>query len=543
MTALKSLKEAQLALILKHNPMTDDIHLGIRKLSDIKTFAEVVNDDESFVYGDFSQQDALNALNAGIITVYSSKSINIGDFVSTSHRMVKDYAGSGRVNQRTVKLTDVAWINGDEGVYTGPIKEEKNMPIKIETKVVLSEKLKTSLTKLASKYYPEGDIVVHGPTSTGLLLANYHPTPQEYTTLTIQVIGGEIVRLGSRYDEDTDPKLIAFKNAFNEAKKRVTTTQPAGNKTSEANEENKMNKIRIERSQLITGKLRADLIKLASKYYPSGVIEGGETYVGNLRLCVYIPDDPEYRAMNITIISGSISTVGDLMGKDTNPKARAFIDAFNKAKAKANTEAKKSALTPHIKVDDFKGVSEALKTNLITAAGKYYPEGNIRIFENGEVRYYPESNKYPQVALLYSKNNVVRVVSTDTLNKTSNAPRVQPKPQLPTIDLTKFSGVMTPKSAHHYATGRANNYTVELSITFDTDTSYLQVTLGDKKHRFMGKSDEEIVRKLEDFLVVSTGTLLQALCDAKKYENSNKFMYSIDAQKVANFLAQCPIKK
>ena len=65
MTNLKALKEAQLAVILKHNPMTDNIHLGIRKLSDIKTFAEVVNDDESFVYGDFSQQDALNALKAG----------------------------------------------------------------------------------------------------------------------------------------------------------------------------------------------------------------------------------------------------------------------------------------------------------------------------------------------------------------------------------------------------------------------------------------------------------------------------------------------
>ena len=92
---MSKLKEAQLAVILKHNPMRDDYHIGIRKLSDIKTFAEVVNDDE-FVYGDFSQQDALNALKAGKITVYSSKGINLGTlylphvvWLSLSHNSIK----------------------------------------------------------------------------------------------------------------------------------------------------------------------------------------------------------------------------------------------------------------------------------------------------------------------------------------------------------------------------------------------------------------------------------------------------------------------
>ena len=228
---MSKLKEAQLAVILKHNPMRDDYHVGIRKLSDIMTFAEVVNDDESFVYGDFSRQDALNALKTGKITVYSSKAINQGDFVSTSRRMAQDYAGySGRVYQRTVNLTDVAWINGDEGVYTGPIKLK---------------------------------------------------------------------------------------------------------------EEKIMNNIRFVREYLLSEKLKANLTKLASKYYPSGVIEIGGTYMGDMRLCSYVPDDPEYGVLNMTVIGDNISTVGDVMKKDTNPKARAFIDAFNKAKA--NTEAKKSA--------------------------------------------------------------------------------------------------------------------------------------------------------------------------------------------------------
>lgn len=226
---MSKLKEAQLAVILKHNPMTDDIHLGIRKLSDIKTFDEVVNDDESFVYGDFSRQDALNALKTGKITVYSSKAINLGDFVSTSRRMAQDYAGySGRVNQRTVNLTDVAWINGDEGVYTGPIKlkEEKIMNIKIESAQVLSEKLKANLIALASKYHPEGVIkITPDITMTGAFTAVYTPAPQDYSPLVIHVAGGEITGIGKRFGKEVDPRIAKLKNAFNEAKKRAIAKQ------------------------------------------------------------------------------------------------------------------------------------------------------------------------------------------------------------------------------------------------------------------------------------------------------------------------------
>ena len=234
---MSKLKEAQLAVILKHNPMRDDYHIGIRKLSDIKTFAEVVNDDESFVYGDFSQQDALNALKTGKITVYSSKGINLGDFVSTSRRMAQDYAGySGRVYQRTVNLTDVAWINGDEGVYTGPIKlkEEKIMKIKleeimnikIESAQVLSEKLAANLIALASKYHPEGVIkITPDITMTGAFTAVYTPAPQDYSPLVIRVAGGEIEGIGKRFGEETDPRIAKLKNAFNEAKKRAIAKQ------------------------------------------------------------------------------------------------------------------------------------------------------------------------------------------------------------------------------------------------------------------------------------------------------------------------------
>ena len=116
--SMPKLKEKQLEIINKSNPMLDDYHLGIRSIEDIKTFDEVINDDESFVYGDFSKEDAEKALKDGKVTVYSSKPIEQGNFVSTSKNMAQDYAGrNGKVYSQEVSLNDVAWINGDEGQY------------------------------------------------------------------------------------------------------------------------------------------------------------------------------------------------------------------------------------------------------------------------------------------------------------------------------------------------------------------------------------------------------------------------------------------
>ena len=110
-------KKKQLAVILKNNKMTDDYHVGIRTINDIKLFSEVINDDESFYYGDFEADDARYALKRGKVVVYSAKPISLGSFVSTSRNMAKDYAGSGQIYEKEVLLTDVAWINGDEGQY------------------------------------------------------------------------------------------------------------------------------------------------------------------------------------------------------------------------------------------------------------------------------------------------------------------------------------------------------------------------------------------------------------------------------------------
>lgn len=120
-------KQTQLDIILKTNPMLDDYHTGIRKVEDIKTLGESVEEarseaekygyDEWSAYPDITNDMLQNALETGEITIYSSKPIKNGVFVTPSYMQASDYAGGGNVYEKTVPLTDVAWINTDEGQY------------------------------------------------------------------------------------------------------------------------------------------------------------------------------------------------------------------------------------------------------------------------------------------------------------------------------------------------------------------------------------------------------------------------------------------
>lgn len=135
-----SQKEKQFEIIRNTNPMLDDYHVGIRNIDDIKTFDEVINDGESFAWGDFSKEDAENALKNGRITVYSSYPIKQGTFVSTSKIQAEEYAGGrkSRVYSKTIPLEYVAWINGDEGQYA---KIDSKYSIQRESKQDVFDKI------------------------------------------------------------------------------------------------------------------------------------------------------------------------------------------------------------------------------------------------------------------------------------------------------------------------------------------------------------------------------------------------------------------
>lgn len=110
-------KQKQLEIINKFNPMQDDYHTGIRKISDIKDAEEVFSNKNDFIYPDFTQEDGENALKKGYVMVYSSKPIEQGGFVSPSKMMAQDYAGNNRVYSKYVRLDEVAWLDSSEGQY------------------------------------------------------------------------------------------------------------------------------------------------------------------------------------------------------------------------------------------------------------------------------------------------------------------------------------------------------------------------------------------------------------------------------------------
>ena len=118
-----NVKQKQLDIILESNPAPNTYQTWVRSVDDIHTWDEVLElNDESegqFVWGDFSREDAEQALKDGTITIYSSYPIENGVFVSTSKIQAQEYAGgrNGKVYSKTVPLDSVAWINGDEGQY------------------------------------------------------------------------------------------------------------------------------------------------------------------------------------------------------------------------------------------------------------------------------------------------------------------------------------------------------------------------------------------------------------------------------------------
>lgn len=120
-------KEKQFEIIKENNPMLDTYHQGIREPSDIMDIEEAFNpnDIDNYAYPDFTKEDGKKALESGYVTIYSSKPIEQGTFVSPSKMMAQDYAGNGKVYSQKVKLEDVAWIDGNEGQYA-KVDEKKS---------------------------------------------------------------------------------------------------------------------------------------------------------------------------------------------------------------------------------------------------------------------------------------------------------------------------------------------------------------------------------------------------------------------------------
>lgn len=129
----EDLAKRQAEIINAHNPAEDDIHTWIRNAEDVMTYGDAVK-----MYGagdeapDFTAADKARALETGEITVYSSKPIEQGAFVTPSKMEAQTYAGTTDVHEATVRLEDVAWIDPMQGQYA-KVESDITRPINIET--------------------------------------------------------------------------------------------------------------------------------------------------------------------------------------------------------------------------------------------------------------------------------------------------------------------------------------------------------------------------------------------------------------------------
>lgn len=106
-------------IVKDNNQAGDDYHTWIRDESDIKTFKQAYNDDGGGdLTPDFTEAMAKKAIDSGEITVYSSKPIKAGSFVTPSKMEAKSYAGSGKIYEEKLNLNDISWIDALQGQVT-----------------------------------------------------------------------------------------------------------------------------------------------------------------------------------------------------------------------------------------------------------------------------------------------------------------------------------------------------------------------------------------------------------------------------------------
>ena len=110
-------RQRQFEIVQRTNPFDKTLsnHTWIRSVYDIMPLSEVTAEMLEGLTPDFTPDMAARVIESGLITVYSSKPIVNGNFVTPSKMEAQAYAGSNQVYSKQVNLHDVAWIDGLQG--------------------------------------------------------------------------------------------------------------------------------------------------------------------------------------------------------------------------------------------------------------------------------------------------------------------------------------------------------------------------------------------------------------------------------------------
>ena len=177
-------KQAQLDIITEANPMTDDIHTGIRSVSDILTLQEAMEQD--------GNEDPVlrKAIETGKITVYSSKPITDGAFVTPDQRIAKDYAGGGKTYSKTVSINEVAWIDSSEGQYAKVKDQGPDYSVLHQTTAEYMAKYRNRIrahygNPAFRKWFGDSKVV----DKYGMPLVVHHGSPFDFDTFSPDYVG------------------------------------------------------------------------------------------------------------------------------------------------------------------------------------------------------------------------------------------------------------------------------------------------------------------------------------------------------------------
>lgn len=170
---LNDVRQKQYEIIQKTNPRWENSNsFWLTKPSDAKTYYEVAHEDSDWDFNDdytddYTVKDKMNiekaVLNGEMITVYSSKPIVDGNFVTPSKEYAQSYADDGRtVYEAQIDPRDIAWLDVGEG-QVAHLSDELKEVILLETQakiglVDLSEQNRSVSSETPIKDVFQGDV-------------------------------------------------------------------------------------------------------------------------------------------------------------------------------------------------------------------------------------------------------------------------------------------------------------------------------------------------------------------------------------------------
>ena len=170
---MDDVRHKQWEIIQNTNPkLKDTVSTWIDEPNDVKTFYEVAHDDSDFPFEedyteDWTFADKINVDNTGFVTVYSSKPIEDGIFVTPSKMYAQSYAADGKtVYSEMMDVRDIAWIDVGEG-QVAHISDDLKAVINLQepVKMDLDEYLgKKGLSSPVSNYTLDKIKIPHGET-------------------------------------------------------------------------------------------------------------------------------------------------------------------------------------------------------------------------------------------------------------------------------------------------------------------------------------------------------------------------------------------